>query len=184
MDRNRRVDHQDVIASAGLDQRNEVCLQAELRVGDERRNSRDRSGDRQQGMAVSRLMQGLHRADGHTAPGLSSTTTFQPSPSDRAVAMMRARMSGGVLADAGTTIRMAFEGKDCANADPKAAPPQPIAAAPAKNSRLFMAFPFICWPPVRDASSECLRLHPSYIIFRNERFHAVGRSHQASPETA
>src|SRR5215831_18749103 len=75
-----------------------------------------------------------------TAPGLSSTTTFQPSPSDSAVAMIRARMSGGVLADAGTTIRMAFEGKDCANADPKAAPPQPIAAAPAKNFRLFMAF--------------------------------------------
>src|SRR5215470_2339738 len=96
-----------------------------------------------------------------TAPGLSSTTTFQPSPSDSAVAMMRARMSGGVLADAGTTIRMAFEGKDCANADPKAAPPQPIAAAPAKNSRLFMAFPFICWPPVRNASHQRLRVNPS-----------------------
>src|SRR5262249_15792261 len=69
--------------------------------------------------------------------------TFQPSPSDRALAMMRARMSGGVLADAGTRIRMTFEGKDCANADPKTAPPQPIAAAPAKNSRLFMALPFV-----------------------------------------
>src|SRR5262249_49152682 len=74
-----------------------------------------------------------------TAPGLSSTTSFQPSPSDSAVAMMRARMSGGVLADAGSTIRMEFGGKGCANADPKAAPPQPIAAAPAKNFRLFMA---------------------------------------------
>src|SRR5262249_3986945 len=96
-----------------------------------------------------------------TAPGLSSTTTFQPSPSDSAVAMMRARMSGGVLADAGTTIRMAFEGKDCANADQKAAPPQPIAAAPAKNSRLFVEFPFICWPPVRRLESvfetACIR---------------------------
>src|SRR5262245_46378165 len=95
-----------------------------------------------------------------TAPGLFSTTTFQPSPSDRALAMMRARMSGGVLADAGTTILMTFEGKDCANADPKVAPPQPITAAPAKNSRLFMALPFVCRLPVRDASSECLRLHP------------------------
>jgi hypothetical protein len=33
-----------------------------------------------------------------TAPGLFSTTTFQPSPSDSAVAMMRARMSGGPCA--------------------------------------------------------------------------------------
>ena len=32
MDRNRRVDHQDVIAGTGLDQRREVCLQTELRV--------------------------------------------------------------------------------------------------------------------------------------------------------
>src|SRR5262249_7136980 len=139
-----------------------------------------------------------------TAPGLFSTTTFQPSPSDRALAMMRARMSGGVLADAGTTIRMTFEGKDCANADSKAAP-QPIAAAPAKNSRLFMALPFVCWPPVRDASrvsvGDCTRprlegkttpsihyeiilLWYHLIIFGNERFHAVERSHQASPETA
>src|SRR5215510_8657586 len=96
-----------------------------------------------------------------TAPGLFSTTTFQPSPSDRALAMMRARMSGGVLADAGTTIRMTFDGKDCANADPKAAPPQPIAAAPAKNSRLFMAFSLRLLAAVRDASNSCLRLHAS-----------------------
>src|ERR1700719_1440632 len=89
-----------------------------------------------------------------TAPGLFSTTTFQPSPSDSAVAMMRARMSGGVLADVGTTIRMTFDGKDCANADPKAAPPQPTPAAPARNSRRFMAFPFVCWPPVRDVLNQ------------------------------
>src|SRR5262245_25120938 len=89
-----------------------------------------------------------------TAPGLFSTTTFQPSPSDSAVAMMRARMSGGVLADVGTTIRMTFDGKDCANADPKAAPPQPTAAAPARNSRLFMAFPFVRWRPVRDVLNQ------------------------------
>jgi hypothetical protein len=52
-------------------------------------------------------------------------------------------MSGGVLAENGTTMRMTFDGKDCANADPKAVP-QPMAAAPAKNSRLFMSCPFIC----------------------------------------
>src|SRR6266550_3309510 len=80
-----------------------------------------------------------------TAPGLFSTTTFQPSASDKALAMMRARMSGGVLAEAGTTMRMTFDGKDCANAD-REATPQPMAAAPAKNSRLFMSYPFICWP--------------------------------------
>src|SRR5262249_48982779 len=112
-------------------------------------------------MAVSGLLRASIVPMVITAPGLFSTTTFQPSPSDRALAMMRARMSGGVLADVGTTIRMTFEGKDCANADPKTAPPQPIAAAPAKNSRRFMAFPFVCWLPVRDASSDCLRLHPS-----------------------
>src|SRR5215475_4552410 len=95
-----------------------------------------------------------------TAPGLFSTTNLQRSPSDRPLAMRRARMSGGVLADAGTRSRITFGGKEYPNADPKTAPPQPIAAAPAKNSRLFMAFPFVCWLPVRDASSECLRLHP------------------------
>ena len=45
-----------------------------------------------------------------TAPGLFSTTTFQPSPSDSAVAMIRARMSGGVLAEFGTTMRMTLDG--------------------------------------------------------------------------
>ena len=80
-----------------------------------------------------------------TAPGLFSTTTFQPSASDNAPATMRARISGGVLAEYGTTMRITFDGKDCANADPKAAP-QPRAAAPAKNFRLFMSCPFVCWP--------------------------------------
>jgi len=70
MDRNRRVDHQDVIAGAGLNQRCEVTLQVELRVGDERRNSRNRSGDRQEGVAISGLIEGLHRADGHHGAGL------------------------------------------------------------------------------------------------------------------
>src|SRR6266446_6369759 len=92
-----------------------------------------------------------------TAPGLFSTTTFQPSASDNALAMMRARMSGGVLAENGTTIRMTLDGKDCANADPKAAPPQPTAAAPARNSRRFIAFPFVCWPPVRDVLNQVRR---------------------------
>src|SRR5262249_47146472 len=138
-----------------------------------------------------------------TAPGLFSTTTFQPSASDSAVAMMRARMSGGVLADAGTTMRMTFDGKDCANADPRAAPTQPTAAAPARNSRLFMAFPILCWPPVRAVLNQ-VRVRASrlerkttptvhyriillcyhLITFRNERFHAVGRPHQAPPEIA
>src|SRR6516164_5914076 len=138
-----------------------------------------------------------------TAPGLFSTITFQPSPSDSAVAMMRARMSGGVLAENGTTMRMTFDGKDCANADPKAAPMQPIAAAPARNSRLFMAFPFVFWPPVRDVLNQVRRrasrlerkatstVHYRIILlcyhlitFRNERFHAVGRPHQAPLEIA
>lgn len=47
-----------------------------------------------------------------TAPGLFSTITFQLSPSDKAVATMRARMSGGVLAEVGTTMRMTLDGKD------------------------------------------------------------------------
>ena len=46
-----------------------------------------------------------------TPPGLFSTITFQPSPSDRAAAMMRARISGGVLAEVGTTMRMTPVGK-------------------------------------------------------------------------
>jgi hypothetical protein len=53
---------------------------------------------------------------------------------------MRARMSGGVLADVGTTIRTTFDGKDCPNAGPPAAMPRPIVAAPVRNDRLFMAF--------------------------------------------
>ena len=63
----------------------------------------------------------------------------------------------GVLADCGTTIRMTFDGKDCAKADPKAALPQPTAAAPARNSRLFMALLFVCWPPVRDVLNQVRR---------------------------
>src|SRR5271165_3140929 len=83
-----------------------------------------------------------------TAPGLFSTTTFQPSPSDSAVAMIRARISGGVLADAGTTIRMTFEGKDCPSAGLKAAAPRLIAAAPVKNARLSMAFLWFVARPI------------------------------------
>src|SRR5262249_53742992 len=30
-----------------------------------------------------------------------------------------------------------------------------------KFSSIHGALPFVFWPPVRDASSECLRLHPS-----------------------
>src|SRR6266851_601368 len=128
-----------------------------------------------------------------TAPGLFSTTTFQPSASDNALAMMRARMSGGVLAENGTTMRMTLDGKDCANADPKAAPPQATAAAPARNSRRFIAFPFVCRPPVRDGpqpgETACVKartkgypnssLPDNIIVYRlitsrNERSHAVG----------
>jgi hypothetical protein len=45
-----------------------------------------------------------------TPPGLFSTTTFQPSPSDSADARMRATMSGGVLTEYGATMRMTFAG--------------------------------------------------------------------------
>src|SRR6266478_3161021 len=62
MDRNRRVDHQDVIAGTGLDQRREVCLQTELRVGNERWNSRNGSSHGQEGMPISRLMEDLRRS--------------------------------------------------------------------------------------------------------------------------
>src|SRR3954466_13171803 len=81
------------------------------------------------------------------APGLFSTTTFQPSPSDNAFAITRARISGGVEADDGTTIRMTFDGNDCADAPRKAGTPNPSAAAPVKNTRLSMVFPR--WFPAR-----------------------------------
>src|SRR5689334_16677900 len=84
-----------------------------------------------------------------TAPGLFSTTTFQPSASDNALATMRARMSGGVLAEYGTTMRMTFDGKDCANAGPNIAP-QPRAAAPARNCRLFMSCLSFAGPPAAN----------------------------------
>ena len=45
-----------------------------------------------------------------TPPGLFSTIIFQPSPSVRALAAIRARMSGGVLAEFDTTMRMTREG--------------------------------------------------------------------------
>src|ERR1700742_3199028 len=54
-----------------------------------------------------------------TAPGLSSTMVRQPSTSDSALATMRARMSGGVLAELGTTKRIKFDGNDCARAGVK-----------------------------------------------------------------
>jgi hypothetical protein len=58
-----------------------------------------------------------------------------------------------VLAEYGTTMRMTFDGKDCANADPQAAP-QPRAAAPAKNFRLFMSCPFVGGPWRRKSVSR------------------------------
>src|SRR5262249_1209352 len=70
---------------------------------------------------------------------LFSTMVRQPSTSESALATMRARMSGGVLADAGTTNRMTFDGNDCARAALNAAAPRPSAAAPDRNARLFMA---------------------------------------------
>src|SRR4051794_25665032 len=76
-----------------------------------------------------------------TAPALFSTTTFQPSLSDSAAAMMRARMSGGVLAEVGTTMRITLVGKDCAMAGRNVVPPKPSAAAPARNARRFMRIP-------------------------------------------
>src|SRR3954471_22894484 len=77
-----------------------------------------------------------------TAPGLFSTITFQPSPSESAVATMRARMSGGVLAEYGTTIRMTLDGEGCANAGQRAAISKP-AIVPAiatvdRNARLVI----------------------------------------------
>src|SRR4051794_13566042 len=81
-----------------------------------------------------------------TAPGLFSTITFQPSPSASAVATMRARISGGVLAEYGTTMRMTFDGKNCPSARSPAAKPTPIAAAPARNVRRSMALPLILLP--------------------------------------
>ena len=51
-----------------------------------------------------------------TPPALFSTMTFQPSPSDKAWATTRASMSGGVLTEYGTTMRMTPEGNDCARA--------------------------------------------------------------------
>src|SRR6266545_5700821 len=82
-----------------------------------------------------------------TAPGLFSTMTFQPSPSESALAMMRAMMSGGVLAEYGTTIRMTFEGKDWPNVVSWAARLRPLAAAPVRNARRFMAFARSCGLP-------------------------------------
>ncbi len=73
-----------------------------------------------------------------TAPGLFSTMILQSSPSERALATTRARMSGGVPADPGTTTRMILDGYDCANAGFETATPRPAAAVPVKNARLFM----------------------------------------------
>src|SRR4029077_17717780 len=69
-----------------------------------------------------------------TPPGLFSTMTFQPSLSDSALAMMRARISGGVEAEAGTTTRTTPEGnvwawaKVCASAETN-----PVAASTVKT---------------------------------------------------
>src|SRR5689334_12658491 len=77
----------------------------------------------------------------NTAPGLFSTIVFQPSTAESALATMRARMSGGVLAELGTTKRMRLDGKDCARAGENAVAPRPSAAAPVKKVRLFMGRP-------------------------------------------
>src|SRR5262249_25891161 len=78
-----------------------------------------------------------------TAPGLFSTTVFQPSSSASAVAMTRARMSGGVLVEVGTTIRMGFDGNDWASADRRGSD-RPIAAAPVRKRRRFMETSIWC----------------------------------------
>src|SRR6185503_14201681 len=74
-----------------------------------------------------------------TPPGLFSTTTFQPSVSVSALATMRARISGGVEAEFGTTIRMTFEGNDWADADWDETAPKPAAAALMRNERRSMS---------------------------------------------
>jgi hypothetical protein len=92
-----------------------------------------------------------------TAPGLSSTIVFQPSRSESALATMRARMSGGVLAEFGTTKRMTFDGNVCPRAGANVAAPRPSAAAPLRNARLFMAFSHwlpSCPGPPREGASR------------------------------
>ena len=118
MDRDRRIDHQHVVAGADPDQRREVVFIFERRVGHERRRGRDRRGDGEDRMAVGRLLQHLHRADRHH----SRRACSRPRPSSLRCPTtrwrsMRARMSGGVEAEVGTTMRMTFDGNDCANAD-------------------------------------------------------------------
>src|SRR4051794_7725823 len=75
-----------------------------------------------------------------TPPGLFSITTFQPSDSVNALATMRARMSGGVEGEFGTTMRMVLVGNDCADADWNDPAPKLTAAAPIRNERRYMAF--------------------------------------------
>ncbi len=74
-----------------------------------------------------------------TPPGLFSTITFQPSMSDSAFATMRARMSGGVEADIGATMRIVPLGKVCASAE--AGTMANAAGSKSESNRNFMCTP-------------------------------------------
>ena len=87
-----------------------IGLDLEFRIGNESRDCRERRGDRKSVWPSAGCLSTSPAPSAITAPGLFSTITFQPSPSESAVAMIRARMSGGVLAELGTMIRMTLDG--------------------------------------------------------------------------
>jgi hypothetical protein len=65
VDRDRGIDDQDVVGGADLDHRREIGLDPELGIGNERRDRGERSSDREQGVAVGRLLENLVGADRH-----------------------------------------------------------------------------------------------------------------------
>jgi len=70
IDRDRRVDHQNVIGRADLNERREITLDSELCIGNESGDRGKRRGDREQRVAVGRLFENFGDADRHDGAGL------------------------------------------------------------------------------------------------------------------
>src|SRR5215831_12780114 len=133
-----------------------------------------------------------------TAPGLSSTTTFQPSPSANALAMMRARMSGGCARrgrhhDANDIRREGLckcrpkgraatdRRRSCQKCPPVHAVPLHLLSREASNR--FLSLTSESKPTAAIHSRTTLILY-EVITFWDDPFHGLGQAHQASAEVA
>jgi hypothetical protein len=141
VDRNGRIDDQNVVAGADSNERREIDVVFERRIGKERRRGRDRGGDGQDRMTIGRLLEHLHRADRGQGAGLVfdhhlPALAVRQRVRDHACQDVGRRRSG-VRHDDPNDIRW----KRFRKCGLEGGGAETIAAAPVKNARLSMVFP-------------------------------------------